>query len=104
MELNATLGFFETFSSESSISYDKLLFSLSSIEDESPQDAYQHHEFLVFVMSVFQKNKSNVLALVGDNTNTNRSAFSCLDVLFWVGTVTDFGSPSKILLLTMTTS
>lgn len=57
---------------------------LSLMGDESSQRADGHYDFIEFVLSVSGKDKSNVVALVGDNNNTNR-VFACLFERVYVG-------------------
>lgn len=49
-----------------------MLPSLSSIEDELYKKEFEHHNFIEFVLSDIGKDKSKVVALVEDNSSTNR--------------------------------
>lgn len=46
------------------------------MENKESQSAEEHYKFLMFLLSVFGKNMSNVVALVANNFNTNRK-MSC---------------------------
>ena len=52
--------------------YESYLLGFSPFEDEKSQDAEHHMEYLEFVLEIFGKSMSNVVALLGDNCATNR--------------------------------
>lgn len=43
------------------------------MENEATKNADEHHEYIEFVVTVFGRAFSNVVAQIGDNTSTNRS-------------------------------
>lgn len=43
------------------------------MKNEETQNANEHYEFILFVLSVYGKTMQNVVAVVGDNCNTNRA-------------------------------
>ena len=45
------------------------------MENEESITANEHYDFLCFILSLYNKTLSNVVAMIGDNVNTNR-AFS----------------------------
>ncbi len=51
----------------------KCFLAFSPFEDEESQNAQNHYDFTIFVLSVYEKTLSNVVALIGDNCNTNKA-------------------------------
>lgn len=77
-----TSGVFSTFSSNACVGYDNSLLATSPMEDETKQGASEHCHYLLFVLSLFGKNMFCVVALVKDNTDTNRVCAREFDCLF----------------------
>lgn len=50
-----------------------VLLSISPMVNEGTQCAVEHYKLLVFVLSVFGKDMSCAVAVVGDNCSTNRA-------------------------------
>lgn len=69
------VGVFATYPSAKPCGFDSVLLAFAPMGDEDSQNAYEHFEFLEFVLGVYDKSFKNVAALIGDNCNTNR-AFS----------------------------
>ena len=63
---------FATFPSSADCGYDRCLLAMSPMDNETSNSSHEHHEFLKYVLSVYNKGLSNVVALVGDNASTNR--------------------------------
>lgn len=63
---------FATFPSQNDFGYDIFLLACSPMENEESLNADEHFEFLSFVLSVFGKSMDNVVAVTGDNCNTNK--------------------------------
>lgn len=51
----------------------EVILALSPLEDESNLGAVEHKKLLDFVLPVFNKDMSNVVALIGDIVSTNKS-------------------------------
>lgn len=64
---------FATYPNENASGYLAACLAMSPLEDETTHSAEEHVEFLRFVLSVFGKDVSNVVALIADNCNVNRS-------------------------------
>lgn len=56
------------------------LLAMSPLEDESSMDADEHIEFLMYVLSVFEKTWDKVAAEIGDNVSTNKAIATKHDV------------------------
>ncbi len=67
------VAMFATFPTSNENGYDKVLLAFSPFEDENTQNAQNHYDFAIFVLSVYEKTLSNVVALIGDNCNTNKA-------------------------------
>lgn len=66
---------FATYPSRNAIRCETRFLAIAPMEDETPQNAKEHYEFLSFVLSVFNRNMTSVVALTGGKTSTNH-AFS----------------------------
>eukprot|EP00171_Calliarthron_tuberculosum_P004916 IDg4916t1 len=66
------LGVFATFSGTNGTGFERVLLTFSPMGDETRLDAEEHKEFLTFTLSLYGKNWSNVVALVGDNCSVNK--------------------------------
>lgn len=64
---------FAAYSNSSDIGYEMLLLVASPMDHNSSQSAQVHYEFLKFVLFVHNRRLSNIVALSGDNTSTNRA-------------------------------
>lgn len=62
--------------------FNKLLLAISLMENEATQDTLEYLDFLDFVLDLFGKDRNNVLALIGENRNTNESMSRFLRVRF----------------------
>lgn len=67
------VGIYATFMDEAKECFDKVLLALSPLEDETDLGAVEHKRMLEWVLSVFGKDLSNVVALIGDNVSTNKA-------------------------------
>jgi len=76
------VGIFATFPAENERKYEKVLIGFSPLEDETNQTAHNHCDLIRFVLNVFGKSVSNVIALTGDNCNTNKAIANQLGVGF----------------------
>ncbi|RHY05928.1 hypothetical protein DYB37_012316 [Aphanomyces astaci] len=65
------VAIFATFPTDDAIGYKKVLLSFSPINDEDSLSAIAHYDYLSFVLEVYGKNMSNVVALIGDNCSVN---------------------------------
>ena len=65
------VSMFATFPSADSIGYSRLLLALAPINDEESLNADAHYEYLEFVLDLYGKQMSNIVALIGDNCSTN---------------------------------
>lgn len=54
------------------------------MENNALQGAKEHFDFLIFVLSVFDRSLANVIALVAYSTNTNRSFSRMVGTMFVV--------------------
>lgn len=59
------VGVFATFSAANCNGFELVCLAMSLMEDETTQTAYQHIDFLSYVLSVFGKSFENVLSNVG---------------------------------------
>lgn len=73
---------FAKFPSTAEKGYQKVRLGLSSMGNELSQRADEHHDFMEFVSSVIERDTSNVMALVGDNSNTNHAFASFFGRVF----------------------
>lgn len=76
------VAIFATFPSDSEINYDKILLGFSPFESEESQDSESHVNFINYVLSVFDKSVANVVAMTGDNCNTNKKMAKLLNCKF----------------------
>ena len=72
------LAVFASFHASNDDGYDARLLTLSPMGDECSLNAQEHYEFLTFVLNLYQKSWANVVCLVGDNMNTNKSIANIL--------------------------
>ena len=63
---------FAIYDSESQKGFDIVLIAFLTFEDGESQSAESHNDFLNFVLDIFGKDISNVVALIADNCSTNR--------------------------------
>lgn len=78
-----SVGVLETFpTTKNPNGYIKVLLALEPSEEETTQSASDHHIFMQFVLSVFGKNESNTVALIGDNCSTNKALVDTLECPF----------------------
>ena len=63
---------FATYESLSLRDYNSSLLAFSNFEDDESQLATNHIEFLKFLLEVFGKDISNMVAFIAYNSNTNR--------------------------------
>lgn len=64
---------FASFPAVNACGYESVLLALAPMGEEDSHTADEHYSFLKFVLSVYGKTIENVVALVGDNENTNRA-------------------------------
>jgi len=67
------LGVYATFPSRSPTGYSKILLGFSPFESEQSTNADAHIDYFEFVLKLFDKEFSNVTAIVGDNCSVNHS-------------------------------
>lgn len=67
------VGLFATFPCTVEGGYQNVLLGLPVMGDELSQGADEHYDLIEFVLSLFGKEKSKVVAFVGDNSNTKRA-------------------------------
>ncbi len=63
---------FAIYESESQKGFDTVLLAFSTFEKGESQSAESHIDLLDFVLDIFRKDISNVVALIADNCSTNR--------------------------------
>lgn len=56
----------------SDLRYDTVLLGLSPMENKERLNANEHYKFITFLLSIFSKEKTNVVCVQGDNCNTNK--------------------------------
>lgn len=76
------VAIYATFPKANDSGFEEVLLGLSPMENEESQDANEHYDFVKFVLSVFGKTMDNVVALIGDNTSTNKAFARCLGPFF----------------------
>jgi len=76
------IGIFATFPADTELKYKKVLLGFTPLLDETNQTAENHCELIEFVLNVFGKSTSNIIALCGDNCNTNKAIANKLEVGF----------------------
>lgn len=67
------IAIFETYPSTKPCVFDSVLLSIAPMVEEDLLAADDHYEFLHFLLSVYDKTMEKVVALIGDNANTNRA-------------------------------
>ena len=67
------VGLFATFPSTATCGYDCVLLGFSPFENEESLSARAHLEYVTYVLGLFNRSLSNVVAFVGDNCSTNTS-------------------------------
>ena len=67
------LAVFASFSSTNNYGHETRLLSVSTMGDECNLRSAEHYEFLTYILNLYKKSWSNVVALIGDNVNTNKS-------------------------------
>ena len=70
---NHYLAVLVSFSASKDDCYDARLLTLSPMGDECSLNPQEHYEFLTYVLNLYQKSWANVVCLVGNNMNTNKS-------------------------------
>ncbi len=68
------LGVFASFPSNNTCRYETRLLALFPPGDEFYLDADEHYCFLTNILGFYRKTWDNVLCLIGDNVNTNKSS------------------------------
>lgn len=66
------LGVFATFAAGNKEGYERVLLTFSPMGDETSLTAEEHKAFLTFILGIYNRSWHNVVALVGDNCNTNK--------------------------------
>lgn len=66
------MAMFAAFPAEVVTRYNNVLLALSPTDDKASLGAEQHLAFLHFLLEVLGKDKSNVVALLGDKISTNK--------------------------------
>ena len=69
------LGLFALFLSNNICGYETRLLELSPLRDECYLDADAHYDFLTYVLGLYRKTWDNVVCLIKDNVNTNKSLY-----------------------------
>ena len=64
---------FAAYPADNECGFKKFLLAISPMGDEDSLDASQHYEYVKYVLEVHGKKFENVVAIVGDNTATNKS-------------------------------
>ena len=64
---------FAKFPSRKNRGYESRLLALSPLEDETSLSADEHIEFLSYVLGLYTKSWENIVCLIADNVNTNKS-------------------------------
>ena len=67
------LGVFSSFTAHNENGYSTRLLGFSPMGDETTLDADEHVGYLSYVLELFGYSFENVVALIGDNCNTNKS-------------------------------
>lgn len=67
------IGVFETFPGDNDLGYERVVLEIYPLDDETSQNLREHFELTIFVLSVFERTMANVVAVVGENTTTNRT-------------------------------
>lgn len=67
------VSIFAAFPATNANGYVSYMLACSPMENETALTASEHYEFLSFVLGLFNKSLVNVVAITGDNCNTNRS-------------------------------
>lgn len=67
------IAVFATFPSDNHCGYSARLLTVSPIGDECSLNADDHIDFLKYILELYGKTWSNVIALVGDNVSVNKS-------------------------------
>lgn len=57
---------FANFAVENVLGYERVLLAFSPLENESSLDADEYYKFLIYILGLYNKSWSNVVALVGD--------------------------------------
>ena len=70
---NHFVGVFATYPATNDVGYEKVLLGFSPMENEASQDAAEHYNYMEYVLEVHGKSYDNVVAIVGDNTSTNKA-------------------------------
>eukprot|EP00171_Calliarthron_tuberculosum_P021824 IDg21824t1 len=78
------VAIFASFPVKSTNGYRTVLLSFSPFEDEVSQNAKNHYLFACFVLDLYGKSFNNVVALIGDNCETNK-LFATLAGTYFVG-------------------
>ncbi len=74
------LGVFATFPSRATSVYEMRLLTVSPLADESRLDTDEHIEYLTYILHLYSGSWSNVICLVGDNVQTNKSISTKLQI------------------------
>lgn len=67
------VGFFATYPAENELGFRKHLLGLSPMGDEDSLDASEHYDYVEYVLGVHGKKFNNVVAIICDNTSTNKA-------------------------------
>lgn len=74
------LGVFASFPQQDGTAYSTRLLGFSPIGDEISLSAEEHIEYLRYVLELFQFTFENVICIIGDNCNTNKSISNKLSI------------------------
>lgn len=67
------VSIFASFPFENSLGYKVVLLAVSPMENEDSLSSAEHLDFLKYTLSIYGKSIENVVAMVGDNENTNKA-------------------------------
>ena len=67
------LALFATYPSKCNLGFEKVLLGFAPLGEEQSLDAESHFEYMEFVLEVFEKSMTNVVAISGDNCAVNLS-------------------------------
>lgn len=76
------LGEFAIYPFNCASGYESIMLSPEPMGAEESLTAEEHYKFLKYLLGVFDKNIENVVALVGDNANTNKAFANRIGPIF----------------------